>query len=331
MHSTPWLRGGGFPSEYQHPFWYGKTRMVWLPDGDKISKICLFVLTWSTNVTDGRTDTETDGHTDTAWRHRPGLCISRGKNWLLNVYVHGSSDLLLITWPCWLPTRLYCRSVKNMTWVRQEFSIVFNAEKSTCLDVSRPLKIGSICEVLQFAIDGKKITIAIEWQIISSHMDDKSEILAKRNSVCSNADKLTMFTRATIRNLRCYCSDFHGSMTRNTSQCDWERMCWLYLGLTRLHSQLNDASLWFVTYEGCRNASFLCLREARLVDGGIMFSVWPFRSFVRLFVWNLWPRYFENERTAFDANWHRWSTGQGHETINFGIRGSKFKVTWGRR
>ena len=30
-------------------------RMVSLPDGEKISKICLFVLTWSTNVTDGRT------------------------------------------------------------------------------------------------------------------------------------------------------------------------------------------------------------------------------------------------------------------------------------
>ena len=35
----------GFPSEYRHPVWYGKTRMVWLPDGEKISKICLFVLT----------------------------------------------------------------------------------------------------------------------------------------------------------------------------------------------------------------------------------------------------------------------------------------------
>jgi len=28
-----------------HPLWYGKTRMVSLPDGEKISKICLFVLT----------------------------------------------------------------------------------------------------------------------------------------------------------------------------------------------------------------------------------------------------------------------------------------------
>jgi len=36
---------GGFPSEYRHPVWGGKTRMVWLPNGEKISKICLFVLT----------------------------------------------------------------------------------------------------------------------------------------------------------------------------------------------------------------------------------------------------------------------------------------------
>ena len=57
LHSTTPL--GGFPSEYRHPLWYGKTRMVSLPDGEKISKICLFVLTWSTNVTDGPTDRQT--------------------------------------------------------------------------------------------------------------------------------------------------------------------------------------------------------------------------------------------------------------------------------
>ena len=49
-----------------------KTRMVWLPDGEKISKICLFVLTWSTNVTDRRTDRRTD----TACRHIPRLYIA---------------------------------------------------------------------------------------------------------------------------------------------------------------------------------------------------------------------------------------------------------------
>jgi len=56
----------GFPSEYRHPHWDGKTRMVSLPDGEKISKISLFVLTWSTNVTDGRTDRRKDGHCMTA-------------------------------------------------------------------------------------------------------------------------------------------------------------------------------------------------------------------------------------------------------------------------
>ena len=43
LHSTPPL--GGFPSEYRHPLWDGKIRMVSLPDGEKISKISLFVLT----------------------------------------------------------------------------------------------------------------------------------------------------------------------------------------------------------------------------------------------------------------------------------------------
>jgi len=65
LHLTPSL--GGFPSEYCHPIWYGKTRMVWLPDGAKISKIALFVLTQLTNVTDVRTDT--------ACRHILRLCI----------------------------------------------------------------------------------------------------------------------------------------------------------------------------------------------------------------------------------------------------------------
>jgi len=33
--------------------------MVWLPGGEKILKICLFVTTESTNVTDGQTETRT--------------------------------------------------------------------------------------------------------------------------------------------------------------------------------------------------------------------------------------------------------------------------------
>jgi len=59
LHSTPPL--GGFPSEYRHPVWHGETRMAWLPDGEKNSKISLFVLAQLTNVTDEQTqDTQTD-------------------------------------------------------------------------------------------------------------------------------------------------------------------------------------------------------------------------------------------------------------------------------
>ena len=53
--------------------------MAWLPDGEKISKISLVVLAQLTNVTDGRTDRQTDGHRVTAIA---ALCIaSHGKNY----------------------------------------------------------------------------------------------------------------------------------------------------------------------------------------------------------------------------------------------------------
>ena len=61
LHSTPPL--GGFPSEYCYPVWHGKTRMAWLPDGEKKSKISLFVLAPLSNVTDRRTDGRIDRRT----------------------------------------------------------------------------------------------------------------------------------------------------------------------------------------------------------------------------------------------------------------------------
>jgi len=50
-------------------------RMVWLPDGEKILMMCLFILTEFSNVTDTRMDRQTP-HDDIG-----GACIAlRGKN-----------------------------------------------------------------------------------------------------------------------------------------------------------------------------------------------------------------------------------------------------------
>jgi len=70
----------GVPSKYCYAVWRGKTRMVWLPKGEKSLMICLFVLTQLTNVTDRQTDRP---HDDIG-----RACIaSRGKN--------GPYDILL--------------------------------------------------------------------------------------------------------------------------------------------------------------------------------------------------------------------------------------------
>jgi len=75
LHSTPPLRG--FPSEYGQlgtPLGVEKLEWCRYPKVNKFRRyVYSFVLTWSTNVTDGRIDRQTDGQTDTAWQHRPRL------------------------------------------------------------------------------------------------------------------------------------------------------------------------------------------------------------------------------------------------------------------
>ena len=61
LHATSPLEG--FLLEYCHPVWYGKTRMTLLPGGEKMLKICLFVLTQFTNMTDTHTQRQTDRQT----------------------------------------------------------------------------------------------------------------------------------------------------------------------------------------------------------------------------------------------------------------------------
>jgi len=55
----------GSPSEYHYPVWRRKTRMAWLPDGEKNSKI--LIRFDATHKSDGQTDTQ---------RHRQTLQLN---------------------------------------------------------------------------------------------------------------------------------------------------------------------------------------------------------------------------------------------------------------
>jgi len=75
LHSTPPLGGGGFPSEYCHYVWCGKTRMVVATRWLKIFED-MFIHFDRIHERDGRTDR----HTPPAWRHRLRLhSIARQK------------------------------------------------------------------------------------------------------------------------------------------------------------------------------------------------------------------------------------------------------------
>jgi len=64
------VRGGGVPAQYCYNVcynvWYGKIRMLWLSEGEKNLKICLFVLTECMYERERHTGRQTDRHRMTA-------------------------------------------------------------------------------------------------------------------------------------------------------------------------------------------------------------------------------------------------------------------------
>ena len=73
----------------------------------------------------------------------------------------------------------------------QQFSVVFNAAKSAWLHVSNSKQ--SINCVAQFYIGGLASEYVHLRHIVSASLDDKNDILTKRNSLC-----------VTINNVLCY-------------------------------------------------------------------------------------------------------------------------------
>ena len=69
LHSMPLLCG--FPSEYCHYVWCAKTRMVWLPDGEKNFED-MFIRFDRIH----KRGKQTHRQTDIAWRHGPHLSIA---------------------------------------------------------------------------------------------------------------------------------------------------------------------------------------------------------------------------------------------------------------
>jgi len=143
LYSTPPL--GGFPSDYRHPLWYGKLRMVSLPDGEKISKISSFVLAQLTNVTDGLTDT----HRVTAYTALMYTCMHPA--------VKSVAYWIALT-PIYLdrPSRLFqlFLSEKSVAYFLSRVSILTRhidiANLSVCPSV-RPLRSGIRCKRLNIS------------------------------------------------------------------------------------------------------------------------------------------------------------------------------------
>jgi len=97
----------------------------------------------------------------------------------------------------------------------QKFRIEFNAVKSACMVVGR--KTQRRYYGMQFSIDGKDMEFVEEFShlghVLSSNLDDKSEIINKRNSLCGKSNNVLCYFRncdplLKVKFMSHYCHDF---------------------------------------------------------------------------------------------------------------------------
>jgi len=114
----------------------------------------------------------------------------------------------------------------------KRFSIVFNVAKSAWLYVTKrklPDKF-----IPQFFIDGQRIQRVSKYthlgHVISANLDDKEDIINKRNSLCGKINSVLCYfcerdALVKLKLLRSYCSDFYGSVLWDLSHSSVEDVC----------------------------------------------------------------------------------------------------------
>lgn len=139
----------------------------------------------------------------------------------------------------------------------KEFSVVFNASKSVCMQVSKgaPKTFRLSVNELSFSLDGNILGFANKCShlghVLSSCLDDKSDILRGRSYVCGKVnDVLCYFYKCDplvrLKLIRSYCSGFYGCVLWDMSHSSIEDICTVWrkglrraLGLPwRTHSAL---------------------------------------------------------------------------------------------
>ena len=103
---------GGVPSEYRHPVWYWKTRMMGLPNGAKKLSISI------TGTCDRQTDGRTDGHLVTAYTRYAYASRSKNQKKIMGRGYRGHSPSpdptplsasILAPWALGVPVPFYLR------------------------------------------------------------------------------------------------------------------------------------------------------------------------------------------------------------------------------